>query len=135
MYQIKQIPEDFIVRETSDTKFKDSGEYSYFLLKKKNYNTLSAIQKIADALKINAKNIGFAGNKDKNAVTEQLISIKNGNENIENLRIKDIELKYLGKGNEEIYLGSLKGNDFVITIRNLTKMEIKHIKEKAENKD
>jgi tRNA pseudouridine13 synthase len=133
MHKIKQIPEDFIVKEINDLEFNNSGLYSYFLLKKKNYNTLRAIETIADKLRINKKNIGFAGNKDKNAVTEQVISIKNSNKDIQNIKIKDIELKYLGKGNEEIYLGRLKGNNFIITLRNLTKKEISTIEEKIKN--
>ena len=113
MYKIKQIPEDFIVKEISGIKFSYAGKYAYFLLKKKNYNTLRAVQKIAEKLGINEKNIGFAGNKDKNAVTSQVISIKNGNKNIESIKLKDIDLKYLGRGNEEIYIGNLKGIDFL----------------------
>ncbi len=133
MHKIKQLPEDFIVREINDIGLNDSGKYSYFLLKKKNCNTLRAIQKIAEKLNINEKNIGFAGNKDKNALTEQVISIYKGNKSIENIRIKGIELKYLGKGDGEIYLGNLRGNDFIITIRNLAEKDIKNIKEKAGN--
>lgn len=135
MHKIKQIPEDFIVKEINDVKFSDNGRYSYFILKKKNYNTMMAVKAIARRLGINEKNIGFAGNKDKNAVTEQAISIKNGDKSIEDIEIKDIELKFLGKGNEEIYLGGLKGNEFTITIRNLTKKGTKNIEEKAKNNE
>ena len=74
MYKIKQIPEDFIVKEINDIILNNDGKYSYFLLKKKNYNTLNAIKAIAKKLKINEKDIGFAGNKDKEAVTKQTIS-------------------------------------------------------------
>ncbi|MFH0868320.1 MAG: tRNA pseudouridine(13) synthase TruD [Candidatus Woesearchaeota archaeon] len=133
MHQIKQIPEDFIVKEINDIQFNDNGQYFYFILKKKNYNTLRAVQAIAKQLKINEKDIGFAGNKDKNALTEQFISVKNGNKNIENIKIRDIELKYLGRGNEKIYLGNLKGNGFIITIRNLAKKEIEKIKNRINN--
>lgn len=132
MHKIKHLLEDFIVKEISDIKLDDSGKYSYFILKKRNYNILSAIKTIAKKLKINEKNIGFAGNKDKNAVTEQFISIKDGSKNIENMQLKDIGLKYVGKGNEEIYIGRLKGNEFIITIRNLTKEDIKKINDKTK---
>ena len=134
MHKIKQIPEDFIVKEISDIILGNTGKYAYFLLNKKNYNTIKAIETIAKALGINVKNIGFAGNKDKNAVTEQLISIKNGKKDFEKVPLKDIWLKYVGKGDEEIYLGRLKGNEFYITIRGLEDKEIKKIEEKAKNK-
>ncbi|MAE42680.1 hypothetical protein CMO93_02825 [Candidatus Woesearchaeota archaeon] len=130
MHKIKQLPEDFIVKEINEIKLGDNGDYSYFLLKKKNYNTLRAIESIVNKLNINEKNIGFSGNKDKNAITEQVISIHKGSKKIENIAIKDIELKYLGNGNEKIYLGNLKGNKFEITIRNLTKKDIGKISNK-----
>ncbi|MFC1705076.1 tRNA pseudouridine(13) synthase TruD [Nanoarchaeota archaeon] len=76
MYKIKQIPEDFVVREKTNVKFSDEGDFSYFLLKKRNYTTLRAVQAIATYFKIPTKFIGFAGTKDKNAITEQFISIK-----------------------------------------------------------
>ena len=133
MYKIKQIPEDFIVNEINDVAIGDAGEYAYFILKKKNYDTLKAIEAIARSLRISQKSIGFAGNKDRNAVTEQMISIKNGRKDFEKVSLKDIVLKYVGKGDEEIYLGGLKGNEFDITIRNLEDTEIKKIEDKAKN--
>ena len=132
MYKIKQIPEDFIVNEINNLAIDNNGQYSYFLLKKRNYNTLRAIQIIAQKAGINGKNIGFAGNKDKNAVTEQIISTRKIDNKkiriIESLKIKDINVVYVGNGNNEISLGSHQGNKFFITIRNLSENEIKKIK-------
>lgn len=137
MYKIKQIPEDFIVNELNNLTIDNEGKYSYFLLKKKNYNTLMAIKKVAHKLRTNEKNIGFAGNKDKNAVTEQIISIntisKNPKDLINNLKIKDINLTHMGNGNKEVSLGSHQGNDFLITIRNLDENEIEKIKNLESN--
>ena len=133
MYKIKQIPEDFIVKEINSLQFSENGDYSYFLLKKRNYNTLKAIYQIAKKLNIKEKNIGFAGNKDRNALTEQVISVFNFNRNLEDFNLKDLELKYLGRGKEKIYLGNLIGNGFFITIRNLNDKDIKKIKNKVKN--
>ncbi len=135
MYKIKQIPEDFIVKEISNVEFKGAGNYSYFLLKKTNYTTVRAIEHIAKALRIKPKNIGFAGNKDKNAITEQVISFFNiNNDKINNLRLKDIELKSLGKGNEPVSLGDLEGNYFEIDVRNLDGNDIDNFNEKINSK-
>ena len=133
MYRIKQLPEDFIVKEINEVILSDNGDYSYFWLKKKNSNTLNAIETIANKLRINKKSIGFAGNKDKNAVTEQIISIRAGNKNIENIKLKDVELRYIGDGEKEVFLGSNEGNEFIITIRNLANKEIKIIEKKIKN--
>lgn len=131
MYKIKQILEDFIVKEIGNVNAAENGQYSYFLLRKTNYSSVRALEILSEKLNIPLKNIGFAGNKDKNAVTEQKISIKNFSSQrrkiFPNLKLKGIELKYLGSGREPISLGDLEGNEFEITIRNLKVNEIKKI--------
>jgi len=115
MINIKEKPEDFQVEEALDLDYDENGKYTYVLLKKRNYNTSDAIIKIAEKLKINPKLIGYAGKKDKKAITTQYISLPKIDENkIENLRIKDIKLKFLGYGDKRITLGSLKANRFKI---------------------
>ncbi|MBI2657998.1 tRNA pseudouridine(13) synthase TruD [Candidatus Woesearchaeota archaeon] len=132
MHQIKQLPEDFIVKEISKVNL-DNGQYTYFTLKKTNYTTIDALQVLSQKFRIPLKHFGFAGNKDRNAVTEQAISIFRGSRNFENIVLKGIELKYLGNGKNPVSLGDLEGNEFTITIRNLNKNHIEKIK-KLENK-
>ncbi|MBI2546594.1 tRNA pseudouridine(13) synthase TruD [Candidatus Woesearchaeota archaeon] len=117
MYTLKQIPEDFIVKEIFDIsrKLKDKGRFSYYTLRKRNYTTLQAIQKVAEQLHIELKNISFAGNKDRRAVTEQAIAILGkGRE----LHLPGIELRFLGYGDEPIRLGEHEKNEFIMTARN-----------------
>ena len=121
MYKIKQIPEDFIVKEMNNIEINEQGKYTYFLLKKKNYTTEKAVSTVAKYLKKQRKDIGYAGAKDRNALTEQYISIK-GQIKKQDINLKDIELKYIGRGKERINLGNLKGNEFIITVRNLEEL-------------
>ena len=114
MYKIKQKPEDFIVNEITNIKLKKKGNYSIFLLKKKNYTTEKAVQTIANKLNMPRKFIGYAGNKDKVAVTTQYISVKNAK--IKELELKDIFLEFKGYLDKPILLGDLKGNEFVIRV-------------------
>ena len=130
MFKIKQVSEDFQVNEIPDIKI-SKGNYGYFLLKKTNWNTFDAVRKISYL--INNKKINFAGNKDRNAITSQVISIFKPDLNkIKQLKIKDIELEYLGFGPERIHLGDLEANEFVITIRSLNK-KIETIPKKIVN--
>ena len=122
MYTIKEKPEDFLVKEIPDYELGE-GIYAYFWLTKKNENTIDAARRIAEKLKIPLKNIGFAGTKDKIAITKQVISIKKGKK--EEIKLKDITLEYIGQGNTPISLGDLKGNEFVITVRNIKTKRIK----------
>jgi len=112
--KIKQIPEDFIVNEVIQLK-KEPGNYFYYKLKKKNWNTLDIIKEISSRLK--TKDIGFAGIKDRNALTTQYISTTKKID----FKIKDVEFEYQGTGKERIYIGALEGNEFIITIRDLDK--------------
>ena len=134
MYQIKAVPEDFIVKEISKANTGDNGQYAYFLLKKTNYSTVRALEVLSEKLKIPLKNFGFAGNKDKNAVTEQKISIFRGSKNFGNFEFKNVGLKYLGNGKGPISLGDLEGNEFTITIRDLNNKNIKKIQQ-SQNKE
>jgi len=88
--RIKQIPEDFIVKELSKPKI-EPGSYSYFKLKKTQWTTIAAIKQIAIRARMNTKFIGIAGNKDKEGITKQTISIFRTNKE----RIKDLKINEL----------------------------------------
>jgi len=122
VYKIKQVPEDFKVYERNSFKFKKEGEYAYFWLKKNNWTSIKAIQEIAKRLNINVSRTNIAGNKDKYAVTRQLISIKGLNkDSFKGIKIKDMEIRYAGKRDERLSLGDLDFNEFKIIVRNLDK--------------
>lgn len=112
---IKHHPEDFLVEEIIDLHMEE-GLYHYYRLIKKNWNTLDLIKRISQITGTNK--IGFAGIKDKNAVTTQYISIFK--KKISAI-IPNVTFTYLGSGKVPIYRGMLKGNKFTITIRDLTK--------------
>ncbi len=92
---------------------------------KRNKTTIEAIQEVSKATKISFDDISYAGNKDKRAITLQLITIPKisvGNpKSLEDLKLKDISLKFVGYTKEKLTLGKLKGNEFEITVRNISK--------------
>lgn len=117
-YKLKQIPEDFRVKEIINLEF-EKGRYAYYKLIKKGYTTQRAVEIIAKKMGIKTKFINFAGNKDRNSIAEQYISILHGKK--KGFEIPGIKLEYLGQGKKRINLGSLQGNEFEITIRNVLK--------------
>ena len=126
--KIKDTPEDFIVEEISEVKPKKTGEYTYVQLKKENWTTQRAIQQLSRRLRVSRNRIGFAGNKDKFAITTQVCSVwKIEPEQIKHINIKDIELKVLGKGDERINLGDLKSNKFKIIVKEVSKSELENL--------
>lgn len=142
--KIKQIPEDFLVEEIYDVeRFKqkeDSRKYHYFILTKKDYTQMRALDIVADVFGVSKKNVHFAGTKDKVGITKQVISINIRNEtNLEkninylNENIKDIDIEPLGVFNGRINLGDNLGNKFTIVVRYLTVENIEKAKINLEN--
>jgi tRNA pseudouridine13 synthase len=125
----KRRPEDFIVKEKYTLSFKPKGEYVYFLLKKRNYNTLDALKLLAKELRVPLDQIGFAGLKDKLAITEQIISVPKRYVTAQNYRLSpQVYLRFLGYGNEPIKLGEFLGNEFTVTLRPLGRRQKLKIK-------
>jgi tRNA pseudouridine13 synthase len=128
MYILKQIPEDFIVTEVSNFTFNDLGRYVYIKVTKKNYNTLDIVKKIAQQCHIKDKDIGFAGSKDKHAVTTQIMSLStNHKSKLNDLNIPGVEWEVVGYGDAPITLGDLVGNKFEITVRNIEDEKIEEV--------
>lgn len=135
MYKIKSTPKDFIVKEIPKSHLSAKGQYTICLLKKTNYTTIRAIEQISRSLNTPLKNIGFAGTKDKNAITYQFISIKNTNfEKITILHLNDIELDFIGYSNSPLSLGDLKGNEFIITIKDIEENQLIQLGTKLNSK-
>ncbi|MBR9693296.1 tRNA pseudouridine(13) synthase TruD, partial [Candidatus Woesearchaeota archaeon] len=120
MYVLKQVPEDFIVEELSSYAVKEAGNYLLLKITKKGLNTEDVARVLAEKLKISRKSVGYAGTKDKHAITTQHFSVKGAKkEQIEKIRLGNVEIEFLGYVSESLALGMLIGNKFTITVRNL----------------
>jgi tRNA pseudouridine13 synthase len=127
---IKTIPADFIVREITNREEREEGKYLIAELTKENWDTHGVIREIAHRLRVSRNRIGFAGTKDKFAVTTQKISIWNIEENeLARVNIADVSLKVIGRSNKAVSLGDLYGNEFEIVIRGIEGRE-EAVKEK-----
>ncbi|MBS3095110.1 tRNA pseudouridine(13) synthase TruD [Candidatus Woesearchaeota archaeon] len=124
MYKIKQIPEDFIVEEIPNINLSKGGDYSYFFIEKKNWNTQDVIRELARRLHVKENIFNIAGIKDKNAITRQVVSAyKMPQQVIAKIKIKDVKINFIGRGNDRIKLGQIIKNNFTITVRNLDSKE------------
>jgi len=117
--RLKQRIEDFVVEEIPK-EMPPGDEYTLFWMEKFNWDTHKAVKEIAKRLHVSFKRIGFAGTKDRRAVTKQRLSIwKIEPKKLEQIKIKDIKLYGFEKSSERINLGDLKGNKFIVTIRDV----------------
>ncbi|ASJ14368.1 tRNA pseudouridine(13) synthase TruD [Thermococcus radiotolerans] len=127
--RIKVHPEDFVVIEDPLPSIFEGRKHAIFFLKKRNWDTMSAVKEIAKRAGINYRDIGFAGTKDRHAVTYQYISVpQDAKEKVENVRIRDVELRFVSYG-RFIKLGHLLGNRFKIIVREVDEKAFERSKE------
>ncbi len=119
--RIKEKPSDFYVREIKKLTLKEKGNFAYYLLRKENLTTIDVLREISKRLGVPLKNIGFAGLKDKKAITEQYVSVNAYRDLPEKLKEKGWELKLVGYGDEPIKLGDLEGNYFEVVVRGVNR--------------
>ncbi|MEI7960959.1 MAG: tRNA pseudouridine(13) synthase TruD [archaeon] len=99
-------------------------EHLILELEKINTDTISALALIARGINVSKKRIGYGGLKDKRAVTCQRISIYMPNEGlVEKFGVKGIEIRNPRWSEKRTELGDLLGNQFTITIRDITGSE------------
>jgi tRNA pseudouridine13 synthase len=116
--RLRTTAEDFLVEEIPLERKQTSGPFLICRLTKKNWELQHAVKEIAKRLSISHRRIGWAGTKDRNAVTTQWISLYNVSpEQVAAIYLKDIKLEPLVRSNEGLSLGDLQGNRFAILIR------------------
>lgn len=114
----KQSKDDFIVTEIPLYEFSSEGEHIIIKLRKKDLSTWDALQIISDKIGCKNRDIGYAGLKDKNALTIQYISIHQDYfEAIKKFEHPQIKFLELTRHNNKIKIGHLKGNKFFIRLK------------------
>jgi len=73
--QIGPAPEDFIVDELPLYAHSGEGEHCYVRLEKRGFTTPSLVRAISRAAGVDERDVGYAGLKDKHAVTSQWLSL------------------------------------------------------------
>ncbi|MFA5931303.1 MAG: tRNA pseudouridine(13) synthase TruD [archaeon] len=112
----------------------ERGEEEHLLvnLEKINTDTSAALALLARGLNLSKQRIGYAGLKDKRAITCQRISLYMPDpERVKRFGVKGLEIRNPRWSANKVELGELKGNKFVITIRDISvsEEEIKKIVE------
>ncbi|VVB74701.1 putative tRNA pseudouridine synthase D [uncultured archaeon] len=113
-------------REERQMKVPERKEEEHLLLDMEKINTDSsaAMAIISRGLNVSKKRIGYAGLKDKRAITCQRISIYMPDPVlVERFGVKGIEIRNPVWSNKRVELGELKGNQFTITIREIAQSE------------
>jgi tRNA pseudouridine13 synthase len=117
---IKTFVEDFYVEEVPLYEPIDEGTHIFFCIEKRQVDTFKAVRTIADALGKRAFDIGAAGLKDSRAVSRQILSIEHVEPAaLESLQLPGIKVLWTRRHRNKLKLGHLKGNKFVIKLRDV----------------
>jgi len=133
-FHFKQSPRDFVVEELPIYEFSGEGEHLILLVRKKNLSTNEMVGQIARYLGIKNREIGYAGLKDKHAMTKQYISLhKKYEEAMEGFNFEGIKIISKTYHNNKIRIGHLKGNRFYIKIKKVNPTSAAKIDEALKN--
>ncbi len=121
--RIRSNPGDFRVTEVWDAGQQTGGQYLIVRLTKENWDAHHLIRELSRRFKVSNSRFGWAGTKDKRAVTTQRIGIWDPDRTIEamvpDVRISGVELDIIGRSNKKVSLGDLTGNDFRIVVQDI----------------
>jgi tRNA pseudouridine13 synthase len=120
--QMRCRPEDFLVEEIDAFEPSGSGEHLLLTVEKRGMNTAFAASTIARWAGIGEMGIGYAGLKDRHAVTRQRFSVHlPGREapEIASLETPDLRVLRSERHNRKLPRGALAGNRFELVLRDV----------------
>ena len=113
---------DFVVKEQLDYDMSGDGEFVAVKVRKTDCNTLFVGEQLAKFAGISARNMSYAGLKDRKAVTEQWFSLQMPGKptpDFSQFSLEGVEILDVTRHQRKIRIGSLQGNHFEILLRNV----------------
>lgn len=117
---IRTLPSDFQVTEIPAYEPSGEGDHIYITVQKTGVSTQEAIQRLARGLGTIPSLFGYAGMKDARAVAVQTLSVEHLDpDRISGFADDAIRILSVSRHRNKIKVGHLKGNHFVIKLRQL----------------
>ena len=113
---------DFVVKEQLGYDMSGDGEFVAVKVRKTDCNTLFVGEQLAKFAGISARNMSYAGLKDRKAVTEQWFSLQMPGQptpDFSQFSLEGVEILDVTRHQRKIRIGSLQGNHFEILLRNV----------------
>jgi len=120
--KLKTQPKDFVVVEQLAFQPSGEGEHVFLQIKKTGENTDYVARLLARFAGVRQRDIGYAGLKDRHAVTTQWFSVwlpGQAEPDWHFLETEQIKILQIARHARKIKRGALSTNDFNLTIRNL----------------
>lgn len=118
---VKKAPGDFVVEEIPLYEPSGEGEHVYVRHKRSDRNTRDVVQDLARAFRIDARDIGYAGLKDKRAIATQTFSLHLHKADVADVRTRIAsevggEVLDVRRHGNKLRRGHLVGNRFTIRV-------------------
>lgn len=112
--------EDFQVEELSSIKPEGQGSHTHLWIEKRGVNTADVALQLAEAARISVQEVGYAGLKDRHAITRQWFSVLDLEpEAALGLALPGVTVLRAERGQRRLRPGMLQGNRFQVTVRNV----------------
>ncbi len=122
---------DFVVKEQLGYDMSGDGEFVAVKVRKTDCNTLFVGEQLAKFAGISARNMNYAGLKDRKAVTEQWFSLQMPGQptpDFSQFSLEGVEILDVTRHQRKIRIGSLQGNHFEILLRNAEETEERKVR-------
>lgn len=119
---LRSAPEDFVVTELLGFEPSGAGPHAMLTVRKRGANTEWVARELARTAGCKPFEVGFAGLKDRNAVTTQAFTVPRGKraaEEFAGLTGEGYEVIAAAAHQRKLPRGALEGNRFEITVRDL----------------
>lgn len=120
--RIRVNPEDFAVSEVLGHEPDGKGEHLWLWVTKRERNSVDVAGDLARAAGVPVRQVGFAGLKDRNAVTSQYFSIHlpgSATPDWSRWSIDGVDIESAERASRKIKRGRLRGNRFALVVREL----------------
>lgn len=127
--RLRERYEDFLVEEIPLYEPSGEGEHVYLFVEKQGMATLELARLIARHFGVRQRDVGYAGLKDKRAITRQLLSVWMPGRAIEDVPSLDdtrVAILWADRHTNKLRRGHLKGNRFSIRVRGVPIQAVLH---------
>jgi tRNA pseudouridine13 synthase len=113
-------PETFVVEEIPAYLPAGEGEHAYLWIEKRDLTTLEAVNRLARALDTDARNVGYAGMKDRRATTRQWLSVLGADAaRVAQVEVAGLRVLAVSRHKNKLRVGHLRGNWFEVVLDRL----------------
>jgi tRNA pseudouridine13 synthase len=124
---IRHSPEDFVVEEIPRVEPDGEGSHLWLWVEKRSANTDWVAKELARCVACASRDVGYAGLKDRHAVTRQWFSLPYTDSigtGLEAANIEGVRVLKCIRHNKKLKRGTLNGNRFELVVRELSEDKV-----------